>query len=716
MNSNAETDLHFGEPFQSSKLRTSQMDLGGVGIMQMPSARMADEGTLSFGYSHNDEYQFYTLSFQLMPWLESVIRYTEVDDVLYSSDESFSGDTSYADKGLDTKIKLWKESHLLPDLSVGLRDIGGTGLFDGEFIAASKNFSTESHGQFDFTLGIGWGYLGTRGTLDNPLCSTAEHFCNRSAGFSGNGGSIDFQRWFTGRSSFFGGIVYQPPSLPLQFKLEYDGNDYSSDRPVTNAGVNMTPETPWNFGAVYSVNDAFNLRLGYERGTTLTLGFTLAANLNTLPTISHDAPIKVAKDSRPTTLDEVNWEDLTQSLYQASGYQTKSIHTVNNQVSVVATQDKYRDRNKALERASSIFEKQLPSNIESYEVIEENQGLPLVSTKVSAEKFQHFINVEYLKPKIEDTYSISPSDYLNTSSIHIPNTPLNFSLYPHLNQSFGSPESFYLYNLSINAEASYWLNSKLLLSGVASTNLVNNYDKLNFTVPSDGTSNYRVRTLIRAYVQESDSNIKNLQLTMFQKYEKNWYQQFYAGYLERMFAGIGSEVLYRPINSNWAIGADWNSISQRDPDSTFGLFDSENSYGNNAKVLANGTTGHISLYYLPQWSLLNDTLLQVDAGKFLATDVGVRFDFSKQYKSGVIVGAFASKTNLSAEEFGEGSFTKGFYLSMPFDTLSLKPTTRRVKAAWQPILRDGGQKLSRKHSLFNLTDTVSPWFQRPNQN
>jgi hypothetical protein len=96
--------------------------------------------------------------------------------------------------------------------------------------------------------------------------------------------------------------------------------------------------------------------------------------------------------------------------------------------------------------------------------------------------------------------------------------------------------------------------------------------------------------------------------------------------------------------------------------------------------------------------------------------VGARFDVSKQYKSGVIVGAYASRTNMSAEDFGEGSFTKGFYLSIPFDTVSLKPTNTRGNFNWQPITRDGGQMLQKRSNLFSVTDMVSPWYQRPNQN
>lgn len=56
----------------------------------------------------------------------------------YSSVEAFSGDQTYKDKAFDLKLRLWEESYWLPQVAVGARDIGGTGLFDAEYLVASK--------------------------------------------------------------------------------------------------------------------------------------------------------------------------------------------------------------------------------------------------------------------------------------------------------------------------------------------------------------------------------------------------------------------------------------------------------------------------------------------------------------------------------------------------------------------------------------------------
>ncbi|MBJ6922888.1 YjbH domain-containing protein, partial [Vibrio cholerae] len=155
-------------------------------------------------------------------------------------------------------------------------------------------------------------------------------------------------------------------------------------------------------------------------------------------------------------------------------------------------------------------------------------------------------------------------------------------------------------------------------------------------------------------------------------------------------AGVGSELLYRPLGKNWAVGIDGNYVKQRDPSSAFGLYEHEHQYdvetGDNYRVQTGTLTGHATLYWQPQfWSLLDNTLLKVSAGRYLTEDIGFTLDFSKQFASSVVAGAFATKTDLSAEEFGEGSFTKGFYISIPLDLMTVRPSTERVNISWLPL-------------------------------
>ncbi|OEE90348.1 YjbH domain-containing protein [Vibrio crassostreae] len=707
-------------PFDDTEYRTSQMNFGGVGLMQMPTGRMAPEGEFNFSASFNNEYYFYNVSLQVMPWLETTIRYTQVQDLFYSgggnqdcSQNSFSGCTKYTDKGIDFKLRLIEEGYYLPEVSVGMRDFGGTGLFDGEFVAATKRF-----GPVDFTLGMAWGYMGTSGNFTNPLCKASDKYCERPSDFKGNGGSVDFERWFKGDAAIYGGFEYQTPYKPLTLKLEYDGNDYSQDFPVVRGGVDMTQHTPWNVGAVYHFTDWGSAKVSYERGDTLTLGFDLSTNFNEMYSVWRDTETAELRPSDVETVDDIDMAALAEELETVAGYEQAQILVDDNSIVVKGTQVKYRDRDIALERGATVIANAVPSYIDTYKIIENDKSMELTETTVDAQAFKAAANNSYLNAQTSDATDTHELERKKSVIYHDGRERFDVSISPNLAQSFGSAENFYLYSLGLYTNASFWALNNVELSGSLYVNLVDNYDKFNYTVPSDGTDQTpRVRTLFRSYVDDP-VRLDRLQLTWFEDYGSGVYTQAYGGYLESMFAGVGGEILYRPFNQNWAIGADMTAISQRDPESWFGTFDEEiqvnpDNSNRTYKVIDKGTTGFITGYYTPQWDFLSDTLLKVGVGKFLAGDVGTRVDFSKQFKSGVIAGAFVSLTDMTTEEYGEGSYTKGFYVSIPFDLVTVKPSSSRAGFTWLPITRDGGQVLNKQYNLFDQTDARSPWFQRP---
>ncbi|HCG6982489.1 YjbH domain-containing protein [Vibrio parahaemolyticus] len=704
-------------PFEAPPLQPSQMDFGGVGLMQMPTGRMAPEGEFNFAVNFSNEYQFYNVTLQVMPWLETTLRYTLVNDLFYSDDPSFSGDTKYTDKGVDFKIRLLEESLYLPELSIGVRDFAGTGLFDGEFLAATKRYSNPNLGTFDFTLGMGWGYLGTRDNITNPACKVSDRYCDRPSDYKGNGGSVDYERWFKGSAALFGGVEYQTLYAPLRFKLEYDSNDYSEDFPVVRGGVDMTPHTPWNFGLLYRLGHMADLRVSYERGDTLVAGLSLYTNFNKMPSFWRDTPTPKAEDNQPAELSQVDWERITEDLDKISGYKNTKVYAKDDTVSIVGEQKKYRDRNEAHEKAAAVLANQMPESVDTFTINERNRGLVTDQTIISKDKYRAYAQVNYVDARIEDAVSTS-NQKPQGEATYDGFERFDWSFAPKLVQTLGNAEDFYLFSVGLNANASYWLTDNLEIGGSLYWDWYNNYDKFNYVTPPDGTTIPRVRTMFRAYQNEHDITMSNLQLTWFQEYSDTVDQQFYAGYLESMFAGVGTEFLYRPQGSNWAIGADVNLISQRDPQSYFGVYTDKwqdiPEYGRPFEVIDKGFTGFVSGYYYPQWEFLSDTMIQLDVGQFLGGDKGAQLNFAKQFKSGVIAGVFASVSDLSAEEFGEGSFTKGFYISIPYDIMTVKPSNNRANFSWQPLTRDGGQKLGRKYSLIELTDDRNPWYQRPN--
>lgn len=351
-------------------LGSSQSDFGGTGLLQMPNARIAPEGEFSVNYRDNDQYRFYSTSVALFPWLEGTIRYTDVRTRKYSQWEDFSGDQSYKDKSFDFKLRLWEEGYWLPQVAFGKRDIAGTGLFDGEYLVASKQA-----GPFDFTLGMAWGYAGNAGNITNPFCRVSDKYCHRAE--SHDAGDISFSDIFRGPASIFGGIEYQTPWNPLRLKLEYDGNNYQNDF----AGK-LPQASHFNVGAVYRAASWADLNLSYERGNTLMFGFTLRTNFNDLRPALRDTP-KPAYQPAPESegLQYTTVANQLTALKYNAGFEAPEIQLRDKTLYMSGQQYKYRDSREAVDRANRILVNNLPQGVEKISVTQKREHMAMVTTE-----------------------------------------------------------------------------------------------------------------------------------------------------------------------------------------------------------------------------------------------------------------------------------------------------------------------------------------------
>jgi hypothetical protein len=156
-----------------------------------------------------------------------------------------------------------------------------------------------------------------------------------------------------------------------------------------------------------------------------------------------------------------------------------------------------------------------------------------------------------------------------------------------------------------------------------------------------------------------------------------------------MFGGMGGEILYRPYNKNFGIGAEIWRVKKREFDQLLKFRNYET------------TTGHINLYYKHP---VSQVILQIKGGRFLAGDSGLNFDFSRRFKSGLRMGAFFSVTDISKEEYGEGSFDKGFYFHIPIESFFESFSKGNAGFGLRPITRDGAAILVHGFHLWGVTE------------
>ena len=166
------------------------------------------------------------------------------------------------------------------------------------------------------------------------------------------------------------------------------------------------------------------------------------------------------------------------------------------------------------------------------------------------------------------------------------------------------------------------------------------------------------------------------------------YSRAHAGLLGPFFAGIGGEILYKPARWPVGIGVDIHRVRQRDYDMRFDLLDYET------------TIGHLSLYY-DAGGMFD---IEINAGRYLAGDWGATTTISRKFGSGWEVGGYATFTDVPFTTFGEGSFDKAIYVSLPLDWIISSPNQARRRLNIRPITRDGGANLGSARQLYRQVE------------
>ncbi|GAA3899634.1 YjbH domain-containing protein [Halomonas cibimaris] len=657
-----------------NNLGKGQSDFGGIGLMQTPTARMAPMGSMMVGWSRTAPYRRYNVFFQPAEWLEGGFRYSEIENRDY---QAASGDRNLLDKGLDVKLRLLQESRYAPQLALGLRDVGGTTLFGAEYLAASKRWH-----DFDFTLGLGWGYLGHADDAGSPLGWADDRFDHRPDDSGGDqGGEFALDALFRGPVAAFGGVEYQTPWDPLVMQLEYEGNDYSNEP----SGSKLEQDSRFNIGGRLALTDGLSLHSGWQRGNTVMMGLNYRFNLAGISQIKRDPP-PVATDAGP----QRNWQAVSNALASNAGIAVSRISRDGRDLTVSGEPMTYPSLMESEKRAGRILHAQADAGVERFRFRWESRGLALREDVHDREAMLAAADSEeYESDHLYGIYShadlaIDATSEHGETLYHHRFKGFSWNLAPRLDQNLGGPDG-YLFRLLAVLNAEYRTDPNGWFSGAVAGTIWDNMDNYEYISNSELP---RVRTYIGEYLSKSQVGIENLQYTRTAQPGDNWYAMGYGGLLEMMYAGVGGEVLYRPFNSGWAVGADLNWVRQRAFQQRFELRDYST------------WTGHLSAYVETGFE---DVLAKASVGRYLAGDIGTTLDFSREFDSGVRIGAWATWTD-AGDDYGEGSFDKGLYLSIPFNALFTRSTRSRATVAWKPLTRDGGARLGRRYGLYGLTE------------
>ena len=787
---------------------------GTRGVIATPSARVAPDGELSVGASFLENNQHYNLGFQVLPWLEASFRYSG----LQHFDPAYK---VYYDRAFGLKARLWNEGDWMPAVAIGIDDIIGTGVYNGEYLVASKNF----FGDLDTSIGMGWGRRAGAAEITNPLTLIFPSFKNRVS-YYGQAGGADFSAFFHGEKvGIFGGAVWHTPLDGLSLLVEYDSDRYAQE----SAAGNFTPRNQLNYGINYALSEEMQFGLDWLYGKTVGGNFALRLDpvhpqypqkIETPPpafTARTDEQQQAAlaeilarrdprraeatrlRQSRNTDrnnfidglwqlgsdyrdvevrqgmldltvtgtvsearcaatahlmqgvatyltrirlhdgsgrhsascavphsveaplvsaafLSETDTSPLTSAAFQIDTIdasagatdgdpraRTKAIRTAvtaenifvmavsltDSDLTLYYTNYHYQMESDALDRIVRVLSKEAPPNIERFRLIAVNSGVPVQEFDILRGPAERSYQQD--DQLLGHAMTIAPPalDQPALADAAADNYPrFTWGIYPQLRQALFDPNRPLGIQFVAAAGAGLELAPGLSLLGSVDVSI---YDTFDTGRTSDSLLPH-VRSDFLKYFSKGKTGISNLEADYRFRLAPTLFGRVRTGYLESMFAGAGGEVLWRPQNARWALGADIYEVWQRDFDRLFGL----QHYRQ--------TTGHVSLYYDSPWYNLN---FQLRAGQYLAGDRGVTLQVTRRFSTGVEIGAFVTKTNVSAAEFGEGSFDKGIIIRIPLGWVAPLETQSQIAMDLRPVQRDGGQTLGGDATLYDETRITS---------
>ena len=162
-----------------------------------------------------------------------------------------------------------------------------------------------------------------------------------------------------------------------------------------------------------------------------------------------------------------------------------------------------------------------------------------------------------------------------------------------------------------------------------------------------------------------------------------------------MYSGVGGEILYRPFQKTFAVGAEIWKVKKRNPASALGL----------ANQFSNPTTAHLNLWYqLPNSNVTSFAKI----GQYLGEDLGATLGIETKFKNGTRLKGFVTATNEADSNLfgGTSHLYSGIELKLPIGNIPYVPKGSRIDTSFVPLARDAGQTLDVPVSLYEVT---APW-------
>ncbi len=348
---------------------------------------------------------------------------------------------------------------------------------------------------------------------------------------------------------------------------------------------------------------------------------------------------------------------------------------------------RYLHAAQAVGRAARSLAASMPASVETFDVTLVEAGLPTVTVRMRRSLLEDQAEQpdaarrSWLTAELRDAAPTQDSDAAEMPDLF---PRFRWELNPSTPISMFDPDQPIRADLKAEAIGAVELSRGLSVNARVSKRVIGDLDQI--TRESDSTLP-RVRSDVARYLRDGDPAMERLTADFLFKPLPDLFGRLSAGYFESMYGGLSAELLWKPVDQRWGLGAEINYVKQRDFDQLLGFRDYEIA------------TGHASLYWQTGVFGLE---AQVDAGRYLAGDWGGTFTLTRRFANGWEVGAFFTLTDVPFDEFGEGSFDKGIRLTIPFNWALPDENRSKFSTVIRPLSRDGGARLNVDNRLWPI--------------
>jgi hypothetical protein len=642
---------------------------GGPGLIDMPSAYDRPAAELAFSGVYLNNNNRTVASFQPFEGLFFGTRYV-------MRRFEFEGNTVESfDRSLLLHYNVLSETDWRPAISVGLVDLIGTSIFSSEYIVATKTFGEN----FEVTGGIGWGRLGGVGAFRNPLAILSNAFEEREERNFGLGGQPETKGLFQGDAALFGGVAWNATDR-LTLLAEHSSDPY--------AGIDslvLDRKSTLNYGLDYRLGDNADLGLAWMYGSELSARLTIKTNPRFPPAGAGREPAPPPVVPR-SSIAQLGWtvtdgatQDRVASGLEAIDLELRALEIIGETARVDIINPTYGRTSQAIGRTARVLSATLPADITRFTITPIEKGVAGSAVTVARADLETLEYDPMAGPESLARSGFAPAQPLPPIAAAHPD--FDWGIAPYIAPSLFDPDDPLRADAGVALSASVSPWSGGVISGRVRQKLIGNLDESDR--PSTSVLPH-VRSDANIYQREGTTALSTLTAAQYVQPAPEIYGRVTAGYLEPMFGGVSTELLWKPQDSRLALGAEANYVVQRDYDQAFGFQDYEVA------------TGHVSAYY----DIGGGYRGQIDMGRYLAGDWGATFTLDREFENGWSLGAFATLTDVPFDDFGEGSFDKGLRLTIPIDWVRGEPTRDDFSTVIRPVTRDGGARLKVEGRLY----------------